>query len=523
MCNVAELERMRRQSFIFGELAFTGSWVLFVAALLGAGLLPESVIKSSTIIVFYSLLCTVLWSFYIITHLGCSFMGRFPEQKAWQWGGLLVVCAALGAAFYYCALIVPLILIAVPIALLSKRCWKCVGLNIVAGIGEFMALANTVLLALLLKALLLADWELSGVGLRCDVMMYLCGAGGVAGILARAALLGGKDWTLKDMFKRKSVIAMWLVVVIAFIGTVAANSYQERQLARLKAEAEKLFGRELSADGLEKAYLNGGKPDDGFYAGLAAVNSQLNKKLRSPELRKLFKQRKAGKNVDKEWKLLMDKLQAGAAEDYALLDRYLSVDVLPKAQLAVADGKLAEAKYAHLATLRRTAHTVLGRMRFDVANAVKYSEQFFKVLTAMDGVSAMNIAARSKLCERWQMTVQKLAADKKLTDEQFKKVKAIAQSYADKIDVDESLRNLIYQEAVFAYDLYRANSLTTVNATGAYFRSDRAAALRSLMDAYRKNGADYQKPGRGIARITAAPLEVLRSSLQQIKDVAKEL
>ena len=81
MCNVAELERMRRQSFIFGELAFTGSWVLFVAALLGAGLLPESVIKSSTIIVFYSLLCTVLWSFYIITHLGCSFMGASRSRK----------------------------------------------------------------------------------------------------------------------------------------------------------------------------------------------------------------------------------------------------------------------------------------------------------------------------------------------------------------------------------------------------------------------------------------------------------
>ena len=45
-----------------------------------------------------------------------------------------------------------------------------------------------------------------------------------------------------------------------------------------------------------------------------------------------------------------------------------------------------------------------------------------------------------------------------------------------------ALKKYIYIEAVFAYDLYRRHSLTSISATGAFFQHDRTTALNSLLD-----------------------------------------
>ena len=289
---------------------------------------------------------------------------------------------------------------------------------------------------------------------------------------------------------------------------MAADRIQDSRLVQLKAEAEKAFGRELSAAGLKSFYLNDEQPDPGFYAQLNDLNRQISRAMRSPEMRKLFRKKKAGEISHDELQQAMDKIHASLTAQYTALDKLLSVEKLPKADCEFTDGKLLELRQPHVGILRRTAYTLLGRLRVTPAAASELSVNIFKLMQTMSSSTFSGIIAQNKIFDRWCETVRQLKADKKITDEQYAQLKTLAQKAIAQIDFQKQLAGLIYCEAVFAYDLYRAHSLTTIDAAGAYFRFDRAAALKSLLELYRSNGKDFRKPERGIARMLAVPWNV---------------
>ena len=122
MCNGNELETLQKKSFLFGQLALTGSWILFVLALAAAAWLPASVLSSSTVLTGYALAMTIIWAFYIITVLGCCFMQKFPGRKILQYTGLLLLTASGGCLLFHGAVFFPLLIIAVTLALQTRYC-----------------------------------------------------------------------------------------------------------------------------------------------------------------------------------------------------------------------------------------------------------------------------------------------------------------------------------------------------------------------------------------------------------------
>ena len=64
MCNLSENASMRCKSFIFGQLALTANWVLFVLALMLAAWVPERLLAPQSILTGYCLIVTLLWAFY---------------------------------------------------------------------------------------------------------------------------------------------------------------------------------------------------------------------------------------------------------------------------------------------------------------------------------------------------------------------------------------------------------------------------------------------------------------------------
>ena len=150
----------------------------------------------------------------------------------------------------------------------------------VAGIGEFAALCCTVLLALLLKALLLGEWDFVGNPFRCDMVMLIGGVLALAGIFARGKMLGSSDWTLKSVMKKPLVIIIWSVTIISVIGTFIADHVQKNILEDVRKEAETAFAGEISAEGMKKHLLAGKKVDAAFYSKLEELTGKLNKSMR---------------------------------------------------------------------------------------------------------------------------------------------------------------------------------------------------------------------------------------------------
>ena len=58
MEQITELASTKRKSYIFGNLALAGSWVLFVLTLGIAAVIPERFISSSALVIGYCLIST---------------------------------------------------------------------------------------------------------------------------------------------------------------------------------------------------------------------------------------------------------------------------------------------------------------------------------------------------------------------------------------------------------------------------------------------------------------------------------
>ena len=417
MCNGNELETLQKKSFLFGQLALTGSWILFVLALAAAAWLPASVLSSSTVLTGYALAMTIIWAFYIITVLGCCFMQKFPGRKILQYTGLLLLTASGGCLLFHGAVFFPLLIIAVTLALQTRYCCKCVFLNIFAALGEFLGIANSVLLYLLLKALLIGEWDFAGLPLRCSILLSAGGIISIVAVIARGKLLSGGKWDLRHELGRKSVIVMWSLLVLSVIAALITEPLQHKKLLNVKAEAEKTFQYELSAAGMEKFYLDGKTADPEFYRQLEAVNRQIFQKMRSPELRKLFRKKQP---LTAEQKQLLTDTQKQLSGEYAALDKLLSVPDIPKYPVKFQDGSLSQLPLTHIRILRSASFNVLQMLSNQSGeHALKHSQNFFKLLNSMDNFTLASVAAQRKLVERWSMTVKKLYKDKKITAVQF--------------------------------------------------------------------------------------------------------
>ena len=56
---VTELASLKRKSYIFGNLALAGSWILFVLTLGIAAMIPERFISNVSLVVGYCLISTL--------------------------------------------------------------------------------------------------------------------------------------------------------------------------------------------------------------------------------------------------------------------------------------------------------------------------------------------------------------------------------------------------------------------------------------------------------------------------------
>ena len=518
MCDLSPNASMRCKSFIFGNLALAGSWVLFTLALLAAAWLPASAVASDTIIVWYCLLATVLWAFYFITYLGSWVQSRYADKPLRQWLALIGATAIIALSLVCCVWVLPVLLIAMPLLLCGKRDGRTALLGVVAGIGEFAALCSTVLLGLLLKALLLGEWEFEGSSFRCDMVLLICGVLAIAGLLARGKMLANCEWTLKSVLRKPVTVVIWSVTVLSVIATIAAEKIQGKILEDTKAEAEKVFGGELSASGMKKLYVDGRAVNAVFYNELNTLANKVNKAMRF----KRFKGKGEGKKFVKPTAEDLKKRAAAFAanaKDYAALNKLIAGDI-PAYPIAFVDGNLLELKQPQARIIRSAAFALMTQMRYDSKNIVEYSKLYFKLINSLNGTASVTLL-QTKQIKFWCKTVEMLKADKKISDEQFKALQALAKAEAKNFNSDNLLKKLAYTEAIFAYDLYRAHSLTTISATGAYFKYDRTEALRSLID-YAQTGK-LTAPQRGVARKLTVPFEVYANQFSEIRSMLNEL
>ena len=387
---------------------------------------------------------------------------------------------------------------------------------VVAGIGEFAALCSTVLLGLLLKALLVGEWEFEGSSFRCDMVLLICGVLAIAGLLARGKMLANGEWTLKSVLRKPVTVVIWSVVVLSVIATIAADKMQGKILENTKAEAEKVFGGELSASGMKKLYVDGRMINAGFYNELNTLANKVNKAMR-------FKRSKGeGKKFAKPTAEDMKKRAAAFAanaKDYAALNKLIAGDI-PAYPIAFVDGNLLELKQPQARIIRSAASALMTQMRYDSKNIVEYSKLYFKLINSLNGTASVMLL-QTKQIKFWCKTVEMLKAGKKISDEQFKALQALAKAEAKQFSNEDLLKKLAYTEAIFAYDLYRAHSLTTISATGAYFKYDRTEALRSLID-YAQTGK-LTAPQRGVAKMLTVPFEVYANQFSEIRSMLNEL
>ena len=516
MCGLSQNASMRCKSFISGNLALAASWVLFTLALLAAAWLPAKTIASQDIFLWYCLLVTILWAFYIITYLGGWVQSRYADKPLRQWLCLIGAVAVASLALVYCIWVLPVLLIAMPLALCGRKDGKTAFFAVVAGIGEFAALCSTVLLGLLLKALLVGEWEFEGSSFRCDMVLLICGVLAIAGLLARGKMLANGEWTLKSVLRKPVTVVIWSVVVLSVIATIAADKMQGKILENTKAEAEKVFGGELSASGMKKLYVDGRMINAGFYNELNTLANKVNKAMR-------FKRSKGeGKKFAKPTAEDMKKRAAAFAanaKDYAALNKLIAGDI-PAYPIAFVDGNLLELKQPQARIIRSAASALMTQMRYDSKNIVEYSKLYFKLINSLNGTASVMLL-QTKQIKFWCKTVEMLKAGKKISDEQFKALQALAKAEAKQFSNEDLLKKLAYTEAIFAYDLYRAHSLTTISATGAYFKYDRTEALRSLID-YAQTGK-LTAPQRGVAKMLTVPFEVYANQFSEIRSMLNEL
>ena len=132
----------------------------------------------------------------------------------------------------------------------------------------------------------------------------------------------------------------------------------------------------------------------------------------------------------------------------------------------------------------------------------------------MDGTTSV-LAAQGKLVKIWCKTVDMLKGGKKLSAGQVKALQLLAKAEVEKLNPAGKFKQLAYLEAIFAFDLYKSHNLTTIAATGAYFKYDRTEALRSLI-AYAKTGK-MGVPKSAIAKMLTVPVEVYSQLYEEIK------
>ena len=516
MRSLSENDSIRCNSFIFGNLALTGSWVLFTLALSVAAWIPATTVASNTIIAGYYLLIAVLWAFYFMTCWGSLVQSRFADKPLRQWGCLIVAAAVTVLSLMYCVWVLPLLLILIPLLLCGSRNGKTVLLGAVAGLGEFAALCSMVLLALLLKVLLLGEWEFDKSSFRCDMILLICGVLSIGGLLARGKMLANGEWTLKSALRKPTTVIIWSITILSVIATVAADKMQAAILENTKAEAEKVFGGELSAAGMKKLYNGNRIENAAFYNELNALASKVNQAMR-------FKRFKGeGKKVAKPTAGDLQKRAAAFAAnaaDYAALNKLVAGDI-PAYPVTFVDGKLLELKQPYARIIRSAAFALLTQMRYDCKNIAEYSKLYFKLINSLNGTPSV-IVMQTKQIKFWCKTIEMLKADKKISDGEFKTLQTLAKAEAKKLDTTRLLKRIAYTEAIFAYDLYRAHSLTNISATGAYFKYDRTEALRSLLN-YGKTGK-LSTPQRGVAKKLAIPLEVYALQYNEIKEMLNDL
>ena len=512
MSDLTENASMRCKSFIFGQLALTASWVLFLLTLAAAAWIPEKLIASNTLFIWYSLLTAMLWAFYFITFMGSWFQSKYADKPVRQWLYLAGATAIITLALILCVWALPVLFITIPLMICGRKDGKTVGLGIVAGIGEFAALCSTVLLALLLKALLLGEWEFAGTSFRCDMVLMICGILALAGLFARGKMLGNGDWSLRSVMRKPVTVAIWSVTILSVIATVAADKMQGKILEATKAEAEKVFAGELSADGLKKLYMNGRKADADFY-------NKLNDLTRKTNQSAWGKRGKNKKFVEPSAEDLQKRQEAFAknAAVFAELNKLVAGEI-PAYPLECTDGKLLELKQPQLRILRSAAFALLTEMRYDSKNALEYSKLYFNLVNAVNGTAVSDVML-TKMIKFWCKTVEMLKNGKKISDPEFAALQNFARQQAAKFALNN--QKFAYAEAIFAYDLYRAHSLTTISATGAYFKYDRTEALRSWIN-YAKTG-NLAIPQRGIAKMLTTPVTLHDAQYEEIKTLLNEL
>lgn len=526
MGSVTELASLKRKSYIFGNLALAGSWILFVFTLFLATLVPDRWISSATLMAGYSLIITLLWCFYFIPAWGALFQDKFSEKKAIQYVGLSLSVIALALLLWKGSLFIPLLLIVLNIALMNKRSVGKVLLAIVTGIGEFAAIFNTVLLGMLLKALLLGEWFFEGVPMRCDIVLGLCFLLSIIGLTARGKLFAdGSEWKVSQVLRKPLLITVWALWIAAVIAAFAAEKVQEGKLAAIKAEAEKLYNTELSAAGMAAYYFENRTGDALFYAQLDNISDKINKSMRFR-----FPGRGKGKGKGftkpsaeemKKFAEAQKKAFAGLTNEYSILEQLLEKD-LPKYPMEFTDGKLADLQEPYVRLVRNAAFALTSGMRQNPAKAVTYSKAYFRLFNSLNRGSAVAFHTQGRLVKSWCFTVRKLADSKAITPKVYKELQALAHAQAAQINLDARGKGLALLELIFAYDMYRANSGTTLNITGAFFKYDRTEALRSTLE-YAKTGK-LPRPNR-LMPLAVSPTTVGLStgSLVEAKDMLNEM
>ena len=527
MNQITEQAAAKRKSYILGNLALAGSWILFALTLGIAAVIPERFISSQMLVTWYCLIATLLWCFYFIPGWGSAFQDKFPDKKAVQYIGLTLTIIATALLLWKGSLAIPLLLMILYIALMNKRSAGKIVLAILAGIGEFAAIFNTVLLAMLLKALLLGDWFFEGVPVRCDVMLGSAFLLSVIGLTARGKLFAdGNDWKISQVLRKPLLITVWALWIVSVIAAFAAEKVQTGKLAAVKAEGEKLYNTELSAAGMAAYYFESSSGDAVFYAQLDNISDKINKAMRS-KFRGKGKGMGKGKGFAKpsaeEMKKFAEaqkKAFAGLQNEYAVLEQLLAKD-LPKYPMEFADGKLADLQQPYIRLVRNAAFALTSGMRQNPAKAVAYSQAYFRLFNSLNRGTAQAIVAQGRLVKSWCFTVRRLADSKAITPAVYKELQALAHAQAAKIDTAARGKELALLEMIFAYDMYRANGSTTLNITGAFFQYDRAEVLRSLLE-YAKTGKQT-RPDRGFAKTTNLVIDVIIGSLTEAKDMLNEM
>ena len=488
---VTELASLKRKSYIFGNLALAGSWILFVLTLGIAAMIPERFISNVSLVVGYCLISTLLWCFYFIPSWGALFQDKFSTKKAVQHTGLVLTIIVMALLLWKGSLFIPLLLIILNIALLTKRSFGKIVLAFIAGIGEFAAIFNSVLLAMLLKALLLGNWFFEGVPMRCDLVLGLCVLLAIFGLTARGKLFAAcGEWKVSQVLRKPLLITVWALWIAAVVAAFAAEKVQEGKLVAIKAEAEKLYNTELSAAGMAAYYFENRPGDALFYAQLDNISDKINKAMR-------FRFPGGGKGKGKgfakpsaeqmkKFAEAQKKAFAGLTNEYIILEQLLAQD-LPKYPMEFTDGKLADLQEPYVRLVNRAAFALASGMRQNPAKAVDYSRAYFRLFNSLNKGSAVAIHIQGRMVKSWCSTVRKLHESKAITPEVYKELQALAHAQAAQINIDARGKELALLELIFAYDMYRANSGTTLNITGAFFKYDRTEALRSTLE-YAKTG-----------------------------------